>query len=377
MSKIVCVKDLEKQSEKSSQSVYEFWNSGANELITLRENEESFDNYRIRGRGLKDVSKIDMRPTKSLFGDRNYSVPMGIAPCAHHQLATPEGEIATVKACENLGWPLALSSFSSKSASDVLSAGPNSAVFFQLYIFRNRDTTEQLIRKVEKAGYKAILLTIDTPYVGQRYADMHNKFKLPDHLKMGNFEGLEVANPTERSDVPSNAPTDNVIDSSLSWTETIPWLRERTNLEIWVKGVVTAEDTEEAINAGVDGIWVSNHGGRQLDGAVPTLEALPEVVEAAQKRVPIHVDGGIRRGGDVFKALALGADFVWVARPALWGLLYNGQAGVELMQNLLMTEFRLVMALAGTTSIDQISPSSLLRIWPRPKRVPAAGGAKL
>jgi (S)-2-hydroxy-acid oxidase len=367
MAKVVCVKDLEERSKSASRSVYEFWNSGANELITLRENEECFDNYRIRGRGLVDVSKVDLR-SKPLFGKR-YDMPVGIAPCAHHQLATTDGEVATIRACEKSGWPLALSSFSSKSAADVKAAGPNSAVFFQLYVFQNRQTTEELIKRVEKAGYKAILLTIDTPYVGQRYADMHNKFQLPDHLKMGNFEGLNVANPTERSGRTS-APTNNVIDPSLNWVETIPWLRARTNLEVWVKGVVTAEDTELALQAGVDGIWVSNHGGRQLDSAVPSIEALPEVVAAAKGRIPIHVDGGIRRGGDIFKALALGADFVWVARPALWGLLYDGQAGVELMQKLLFDEFKLVMALAGTLSIEQINENSLLRIWPRPQRVP-------
>ncbi|CAN6602575.1 hypothetical protein TRVA0_002S01376 [Trichomonascus vanleenenianus] len=364
------LKDLEEVAlPLAAKDLRDFWQSGANDLVTLRENESNFNNYRIRARAMKDVSAIDMRP-KKLFG-RQFDMPIGIAPCSHHQCATPEGEAATVKACETNKWPMALSSFSNRSAEEVIAAGPNSAVFFQLYVFKNRKTSVDLIRRVEKAGYKAILLTVDTPYVGQRYSDMKNKFVLPKHVSLGNFPGSTVPNPVERGrkDEEDSGNNANVIDPSLNWGETIPWLRANTKLEIWVKGIVTAEDTEAAIAAGVDGIWVSNHGGRQLDYGLSTIEALPEVVAAARGRVPIHMDGGIRRGADVFRALALGADFVWLARPALYGLLYDGQKGVELMQRLLQEELKHVMAFAGTPKISDIGVSSLIRVWPRPERV--------
>ncbi|KAA8914449.1 hypothetical protein TRICI_002892 [Trichomonascus ciferrii] len=364
MKVITSLKDLEEASKTSARMYEGFWNGGADEMITVRENEDCFNHYRIRGRGFHDVSKLDTT-SKSLFGTR-FKVPIGIGPSAQHDLASPEGELATARACENKGWPLALSSFSGKSAEEVIEAGPTASVFFQLYVFKNRATTEALVRRVERAGYKALLVTIDTPYAGKRVLDIHNQFSLPDHLERGNFKGVNLANPVEQNE---RASSQNALDPSLNWHDTIPWLRSITNMEIWVKGVLTAEDASMAVVAGVDGIWVSNHGGRQMDSGVPTIEALPEVVAAVNGRVPVHIDGGVRRGGDVFKALALGADFVWLARPALWGLHYNGQKGVEIMQDIITKEFELIMAFTGTTTVDQINESYLLRVWPKPQRV--------
>lgn len=372
MKKITSLKELENYcKDTAAKSSEGFWNSGANELVTLRENEEDFNNYRIRPRTFRDVSNVSTKPVKPLFGNV-YNVPIGIGPSAQHDLATPEGEIATARASESRGWPMALSSFSGKSAEEVKLAGPSAAVFFQLYIFKNRKTTENLIKRVEKAGYKALLLTIDTPFPGKRIADLHNNFVMPPHLERGNFKGVEIPNPVEQRDRAKSLDKesqDNTLDSSINWLDTIPWLRSVTTMEIWVKGVMTSEDAEEAISAGVDGIWVSNHGGRQLDSVSSTIEALPEIVAAVKGRIPVHFDGGVRRGGDVFKALALGADFVWVARPALWGLHYNGQQGVELMQDLLSKELEVAMGLSGSQNVQQVEESKLLRVWPKPQRV--------
>jgi (S)-2-hydroxy-acid oxidase len=364
MKVITSLKELEEASKTSARMYEGFWNGGADEMITVRENEDCFNHYRIRGRGFRDVSRLDTTP-KSLLG-RTFRAPIGVGPSAQHDLASAEGELATARACESRGWPLALSSFSGKSAEEVMAAGPGAAVFFQLYVFKNRATTAALVRRVERAGYRALLVTIDTPYAGKRVLDIHNQFALPGHLERGNFRGADLANPVEQN---ARASSQNALDPALTWENTIPWLRSITGMEIWVKGVLTAEDARAAVNAGVDGIWVSNHGGRQMDSGVPTIEALPEVVAAVGQRVPVHIDGGIRRGGDVFKALALGADFVWLARPALWGLHYNGQQGVELMQDIIAKEFQLIMAFTGTTSIDQINESYLLRVWPKPQLV--------
>lgn len=367
MSKILSLADLETVSmPMAPQQARDYWESGANEMDTVKDNKNAFNNYRIRPRAMRGVTHIDT--SRELFG-HTYATPIGLAPSAFHGMATFDGECATAKGAESRNWPMGLSSYSNKPLEDVKKSGPNSAIFFQLYVFRNRETTKKLVQQVEKAGYKAIALTVDTPYLGQRYSDHRDNFKLPRHLHLGNFPHSNASGPIDvgnesgsGSRMGNQDSTSNTIDPSICWEETIPWLRSITNLQIWAKGVATAEDAESAIEAGIDGIWVSNHGGRQLDQTLATIESLPEVVEQVKGRVPVHVDGGFRRGGDVFKALALGADFVWVGRPVLHGLQYNAQAGVELMIDLLGTEFRYVMAMTGCTKVSDIKKSQLVRV---------------
>ncbi|VVT57022.1 uncharacterized protein SAPINGB_P005495 [Magnusiomyces paraingens] len=369
--KIISIKDLENAAlPRASKSVREYWAGGASEEKTLAENSSVFDEYRIRTRVMVDVSQIDTSAT--LFG-RKYRLPIGFAPSAFHQLATDDGEVATARAAKAHNWAMGLSSYSTKPLEDVKLAGGDSAQVLQLYVFQNRKTTEDLVRRAEKAGYKAIALTVDTPVIGIRPADIYNDFKLPPHVKLGNFGADQgpIDNPTSPQSETRDAVTDeskredlkntNTLDPSLTWEETIPWLRSITSMQIWAKGVATAEDTEAAIAAGVDVVWVSNHGGRQLDSTLATLDSLPEVVAAARGRVPVHFDGGVRRASDVFKALALGADFVWVGRPVLYGLLYDGQNGVELMQTIFETELANIMMFAGTTSIKEIDSRRLVR----------------
>lgn len=363
--KILNLKDLEQYAaSKIEKPVFDYWQSGAHDLLTLRENSAAFDRYRIRGRTMINVAQMDISPKIELFGHK-YSVPVGIAPSANHILANPDGEQATAAACEAVNVPMGLSSFSNFSVDDVHNAAPHSAVFFQLYLFKNRKFSELLIRRAEQASFKAVLLTSDTPYVGQRYADKYNDFQLPKDIRMGNFEGLgkKVPHPVERKDEAKSEGL--VIDPGLTWNETVKWLKSVTKMQIWAKGVVVPEDAEAAIAEGIDGIWVSNHGGRQLDSTLPTIEALSDVVDAVNKRVPVHVDGGFRSGGDIFKALAIGADFVWVGRPALWGLAYGGQKGVELMLHMLQEDLKLVMALAGTPTGRDITRKCILRYGPR------------
>lgn len=369
------VSDIEKAAMPFAHKIArDYWQSGANEMITVAENKTAYDNYRFRTRVMRNVSKLNTKPRKALFG-KHYSVPIGIAPTALHQMATDEGEVATAKAALGRNVPMGLSTYSNRSLEDVKAAGGDSVVFMQLYVFKNKETTKALVHRAEAAGYKALALTVDTPMLGKRFADEYNEFKLPAHLKLGNFPDsgkidlLMSPQSLTRKDIEGEVtdeikePT-NSIDPSINWEETIPWLRSITKLEIWVKGVATAEDTEAAIAAGVDGIWVSNHGGRQLDSTVATIDSLPEVVAAARGRVPVHVDGGIRRGGDVFKALALGADFVWIGRPVLYGLQYNGTEGVEQIVRILRDELKYVMAMTGTVETKDINKKQLVRVGP-------------
>ena len=370
----------------------DYYNEGADDGATLSENENAYAKYRIRPRVLRDISVIDT--TVNVFGHRN-SVPFGVAPTAMQGLAHNDGELATARACKAMGITMGMSSFSTSTLEDVAEASGEIPNALQLYLFEERKHSSKLIQRAKKAGYKAVLLTVDTPMLGRRNMEIRNQFKLPGHLKIANFTpeaedalddggyAQEESNTKRKRDPPKKeastvgyhdgqkrvAPKGPVTfhthapNPSLSWEESIPWLKkEAQGMQVWVKGIATSEDALLAIQHGVDGIIVSNHGGRQLNGALATLDALPEVVSAVRGQVPVHVDGGIRHGTDVFKALALGADFCWVGRPILWGLAYKGEEGVKLCLRLLSDEIRLCMGLAGTTSVDQIGPEYLVRM---------------
>ncbi|KAK4983175.1 hypothetical protein LTR66_008927 [Elasticomyces elasticus] len=364
----------------------DYYNEGADSGSTLRENLDAFKKYRIRPRVLRDVSRIDT--SANIFGHKN-SIPLGVAPTAMQCLAHEEGELATARACKKMNVVMGLSSFATTTLEDVAEASGDNPNVLQLYLFESRDHSRKLIQRAKKAGYKAVFLTVDTPILGRRNLEIRNQFKLPKHFKIANFAQDEAEKEGERQQEEQARPQaqrrssagyldgDNRVQPSgpitfhthaanptLSWETDIEWLKKECgpNMQVWVKGIATAEDALLAIEHGVDGIVVSNHGGRQLNGAMATLDALPDVVAAVQKRIPVHVDGGIRHGTDVFKALALGADFVWIGRPVLWGLAYKGQEGVELCLRLLADEFKLCMGLAGTIKIKDISKDYLVKM---------------
>ena len=365
----------------------DYYNEGADSNSTLRENMDAYDKYRIRPRVLRDVSRIDT--SCHLFGYQN-SLPLGVAPTAMQAMAHPDGEKATARACRNRRVVMGLSSFSTTTLEDVARESQELPNVLQLYLFEEREHSRRLIERAKKAGFKAMFLTVDTPFIGRRNAEIRNRFALPPHLSIPNFsaEDLEktcgsengesspgrqpsVAGYTDHngSRVPPKGPVTfhtHAPNPTLSWVKDIEWLKSvcAPEMEVWVKGIATAEDAVLAIQHGVQGIVVSNHGGRQLNGALATIDALPEVVEAVQGKIPVHVDGGIRHGTDIFKALALGASFVWVGRPALWGLAYKGQTGVELMLKLLGDEFRLCMGLAGVTKVEDIGKDFLVKVTP-------------
>lgn len=386
------IAELGKHAElRMDKQTRDYYNEGADSGSTLLENNTAYSKYRIRPRVLRDISLIDT--SVSIWGARN-SVPIGVAPTAMQCLAHPDGEIATAKACKEADIAMGLSSFATSTLEDVASAIGSHPHVLQLYLFEEREHSRKLIQRAKKAGYKAVFLTVDTPMLGRRNMEIRNQFKLPKPYKIANFpedstsSALEtvMGGSTPKSEQGKEkkststqgyhngkrrqAPTGPIsfhthaANPTLSWERDIGWLKDQCSpeMEVWVKGIATAEDAHLAVGHGVDGIVVSNHGGRQLNGALATLDALPEVVEAVRGRIPVHIDGGIRHGTDVFKALALGADFVWIGRPVLWGLAYKGQEGVELCLRLLSDEFRLCMGLAGTVKVGEIRKEYLVKI---------------
>ena len=234
-------------------------------------------------------------------------------------MAHPDGELATSRACAKAGVSMGISSYANYNIERIRDAGLSVGKInhaMQLYTMRDRELELRIIREAETQGCKAIFLTADSPVLGVRFNEWRNDFRTPEGF---DFPIIDLTNEKIRTTTHDSTFL-AFNDDSHSWHRDIPWLRSVTKMEIWIKGVLTAEDTLKAIEMGCDGILVSNHGGRQLDGVPATLDALPECVAAAEGRIRIHVDGGIRTGTDMFKALALGAECCWVGRPALWGL---------------------------------------------------------
>lgn len=350
--------------EKLPKMVYDYYASGAEDQWTLQENRNAFSRILFRPRILRDVSKIDMTTTVLGF---NISMPIMIAPTAFQKMAHPEGECATARAASAAGTIMTLSSWATSSVEEVSSTGPGIR-FFQLYVTKDRNVDAQLVKRAERAGFKAIALTVDTPRLGRREADIKNRFVLPPHLTLKNYEGLYIGKMDKTDDSGLASYVANQIDRSLNWKD-VKWLQTITSLPILVKGVLTAEDASLAIQYGAAGIIVSNHGARQLDYVPATVMALEEVVHAAKGRVPVFLDGGVRRGTDVFKALALGASGVFVGRPVPFSLAVDGEAGVRKVLQMLRDEFELTMALSGCRSLKEITRNHVVTHWDTPGAV--------
>uniref|UniRef100_A0A0D6R570 (S)-2-hydroxy-acid oxidase n=1 Tax=Araucaria cunninghamii TaxID=56994 RepID=A0A0D6R570_ARACU len=336
--------------QKLPKMVFDYYASGAEDQWTLHENRNAFERIRFRPRILIDVTNVDMNTTVLGF---KISMPIMIAPTAMQRMAHPEGELATARAASAAGTIMTLSSWATSSVEEVASTGPGIR-FFQLYVYKDRHVVAQLVRRAERAGFKAIALTVDTPRLGRREADIKNRFTLPPYLTLKNFEGLDLGKMEKSNDSGLASYVAGQIDRSLSWKD-VKWLQTITKMPIFVKGVMTAEDTRLAIQAGVAGIIVSNHGARQLDYVPATISCLEEVVKAAQGRLPVFLDGGVRRGTDVFKALALGASGIFIGRPVVFALAAEGEAGVRKVLQMLRDEFELTMALAGCRSLQEIT----------------------
>lgn len=314
---ILSIADLKYAADKKlPTTAREFFNSGSTDQRTLLANETGLARFHLRSRVLVDVKNLD---TSTTCLGRRIRFPLCCAPAGIQAMAHPDGELATSRAVRVMGVNQAISSFASYSIDDIVSAGrdgtdaPSYAI--QMYPMSNRGLQERILKRAEGAGCKAIFLTGDSPVLGVRYNEWKNDFRTPEGI---GFPILERDTKTIRETTHDDGFA-SFNDDGATWDMDIKWLRERTAMKIFVKGVMCAEDVANAVKWGVDGVIVSNHGGRQLDGVPGTIDVLEECVEAAKgSDLEVHVDGGFRRGSDVFVALALGAKCCWVGRPTLW-----------------------------------------------------------
>ncbi len=348
----VNIADLERlAAEKLEPGAHGYFAGGAGDEHTLRRNGEAFEGWELRPRVLVDVSEVSTRC--SLLGVDS-ELPAFVAPVAFQRLAHPDGEAAMARAAAAAGTVFCLSTLSSLRPAEVAAAAPGARRWMQLYLFRDRAVTRALLDEAIEAGYEAVLLTVDAPFAGRRERDHRTGFEVPADLRAPAIEAAVG----QRS--LSVAEVFGLVDASITWDD-LERLVGDCELPVLVKGLIRPDDAELAIEHGAAGVVVSNHGGRQLDNVTATIDALPEVVEAAHGRVPVLMDGGIRRGTDVAVALALGADAVLVGRAPLWGLAVDGQAGAELALEILERELRLALALLGAASVSELHRSHVRR----------------
>jgi 4-hydroxymandelate oxidase len=343
---------------KIPKPAYDYIAGGAEDEVSLGRNRGAFERWALRPRALVDVSRRD---TSAQVLGSTISMPILVAPTAFHCLVHPDGEVATAQGAAAAGTLMVVSTLATRTLEEVASAG-SAPRWFQLYVYRDRRVTENLVQRAERSGYHALCLTVDAPVWGRRERDDRNAFTLPPGLGVRNLETAGIDRVPEGRLACSglSAYWGELLDPSLTWKD-VEWLRSLTSLPILVKGVMTAEDAQLAVDHGVAGIVVSNHGGRQLDGTLGTLDVLPEVVAAVGSRVEVYVDGGIRRGSDVLKALALGARAVMVGRPILYGLALGGAEGVAAVLQHLRMELEMAMALVGRPSVAGIDRTVVCR----------------
>jgi L-lactate dehydrogenase (cytochrome) len=336
--------------------------AGAGSEATIDANREAFARRRIVPRMLRDVAERDLS-TRVLGTEM--PAPLMLAPIGVQKIVHEDGELATARAAAALGVPMIVSTASHFSLEEVAEAGGEAPRWFQLYWPNDRALAESFVKRAEAAGYGAIVLTVDTFVPGWKARDLQQAW-LPFLNGMGvaNYfqdpvfrAGLEQT-PEEDPGMATGHFLGVQANPSLTWDD-LGWLRERTPLPILVKGIQHVDDAGEAVRRGVDGIVVSNHGGRQVDGAIGSLDTLPAIAEAVGDDLAVLFDSGIRTGSDAIKALALGADAVCLGRPYIWGLTLEGQAGVETVLKMILAELDLTMALCGYTCPDQLGPEAL------------------
>ena len=349
LSDLLCLDDYEAQAQKIlPPAVYDFIAGGAADELTIKWNREKYRELRLRQHVLEDLSKLDCSIT--LLGQTMQS-PILLAPTSNHRFVHPEGEIATARGAGLAQTTMVLSSGANTSVEDVVKSATQ-PVWFQLYVAKDRGLAKALIQRVEAAGAKALCVTVDSPLDGPRNRQNRVPLVMPPGVGYPHYEGIKE---------PATVVTlHEVRPQLLDWRD-IEWIRSLTKMPVLLKGVMNAENADRGIRLGADGIIVSNHGGRCLDTQPATIEALPQVVEKVAGRVPVIVDGGIRRGTDVVKALALGATAIQIGRPYLYGLAVGGAEGVEHVIRILRQELLMAMAVLGKPTIQSLDRSV---IWP-------------
>jgi isopentenyl diphosphate isomerase/L-lactate dehydrogenase-like FMN-dependent dehydrogenase len=326
--------------------VFDYIDCGAGDEITVHANRRDMDDLRLLPLSLRNVSDPDL--SVSLFG-RSFAAPLGFGPTAFHRLVHDDGEVATARAAKTANVPMAVSVMSSVALEEVAARSGHDDLWFQTYIFKDRALTTRLVRRAEEAGYRCVVVTVGCPVPGKRDKNIANRFALPASVTAANFERSDV--------VVHNNPISSVdgaeLDTSLTWRD-IEWLQRTAELPIILKGVLNPHDVAPALDVGIAGMVVSNHGGRQLDTTMSTIAILPEIAAAVSGRVPLLVDSGFRRGTDILKAIALGADAVLLGRPVVWALAVDGESGVIDAVGMLTEELRLAMQICGCATLTDI-----------------------
>lgn len=344
--------DLEARAvEILAAGTHGYFAGGAGDERTLRANVEAFSRWELRPRMLVDVSEVSAET--EILGSPT-PMPMLVAPMAFQAMAHDEGELGVARAAAAAGTVMCVSTFATVGPAEVAGAAPDGRRWLQLYWLRDFEIVKGILAEARESGYEAIVLTVDAPYSGRRERDLRNEFEIPAELGVPALQAAAGLRNLTIEEVLG------LVDPSVTWSD-LERLAEEAQLPVYIKGVMTAEDARLAVEHGVAGVVISNHGGRQLDGVSATLEVLPEVLEAVGGQIDVLMDGGIRRGIDVAIALALGADAVLVGRPILWGLTVDGQAGAELALGMLRDEFELALALLGCRSPAELTTAYVRR----------------
>lgn len=352
--------------ERLSQMAYDYIRSGGADEITMRENRLGFERLALSPRVLVDVSEIDTRV--SLFG-AELQCPMLLAPIAYHRVFHPEGELATARGANAGGAGFVVSSFTT-TAIDAIARETQHPLWFQLYVQRDRGFTRDMVERAVAQGCKAVCVTVDTPVLGCRYGQL--QFALPAGIECVHLRGLGEKLMVTGHQTRGSRIYDLLFDPKFGWRD-LEWLRSFARVPVLLKGVLTPEDAVRAMETGIDGIIVSNHGGRNLDTLPSAIEALPRVANAVGGRIPVLMDSGIRRGTDILMALALGARAVLIGRPYAYGLAAGGAEGVERVIRILREELERAMALTGRRSIAEINSSVLWQRQPLYASIRSAG----
>ena len=342
--------------ERLAQGDYDFIAGAATDEITLRRTRAVFDSIMMKPRMMVDVSQRDLSTT--VLGNK-IDFPVMLDPAGNHGVAHPDGELATAKAAGAMNTIMALSSHASRTLEDVaeVATGP---LWFQYYFFKDRELTLDMAKRAEDAGYSALCVTLDAKIKPKRERNLRNNYA---GSVSPNYAHLDLSTHTWKFGADAPAGPSDIRDPASTW-EDLDWLAANTRLPVVVKGIMVGEDGRQSAEHGAKGVIVSNHGARYLDTTLATIEVLPEVVEAVDGRIEVYMDGGIRRGSDVFKALALGARAVLVGRPLFWGLAVDGENGVLSVLEMLRDELDATMGMCGRTTIDSIDMSTITTVSP-------------
>jgi 4-hydroxymandelate oxidase len=333
--------------ERLPREEYDYIAGGATDELSVERNRRAFEAWALRPRVLRDVSRLDLSTT--VLGTK-IALPVLIAPCGGHKKAHPDGEFATYRAAASRGTVLTVSANSSSSFEDLARAAEGS-LWVQLYPFRDKEMTRDWLKHAQQSGYKAACVTLDSQWPPKRERNIRNNYK---RIRGVNYPPAAAGAPRPAARAGEGS------DPAATWDD-LKWIKAATDLPVVAKGIMTAEDVEACVTAGVDGVIVSNHGGRHLDNTLATIEVLPEAVAAAKGRIEIFLDGGIRRGADVVKAIALGAKAVFIGRPLFWGLAVDGERGVARVLDILREEIEITMAKCGRQNIASIDSTVVVK----------------